>query len=87
MAGRSDYKTDVGQVTQHLIVFLTLIALIWLLTRIPVQSDGEEEIKPAAVTSAPRIHNKAKRRRERKLLAHAGHGAGKRGLHSKCTDV
>lgn len=34
--------------TQHLLVFLTLIALIWLISHIHGQSEGEEEKKPVA---------------------------------------
>ena len=34
--------------TQHLITYSTIIALIWLISRIHGQSDREEERKPVA---------------------------------------
>jgi hypothetical protein len=72
--GQSGDTNDADHaMTQHLLVFLTIIALVWLISRIHGQSDREEERKPVAVTSAPKIHNKGKRRRIKKLLAHAGH--------------
>lgn len=59
---------------QHFLVFLTIIALIALLTKTPRDSIREEERKPVAGKSRAKvIKNKGKRRRMKKLLARAGH--------------